>query len=115
MTWVILFHEQFELEFEHFPKIVQKQMLAKIKVLEKFGPELGRPIVDTLKGSKYTNMKELRLKVNDGVWRIAFIFDPQRNAILLVGGDKSKIKEQLFYKQLIQKADFRYEQHLKNL
>ena len=115
MNWQILFHDDFVLEFKQFSRNVQKKMLARIKLLEKFGFQLGRPHVDTLKGSKYNNMKELRFDADDGVWRIAFIFDPQRNAILLVGGDKSKFKEKRFYKQLIDKADFRYQQHLDNI
>ena len=60
MSWLVLFHDDFELEFNDFPRKVQKRMLGKIKVLEEFGPELGRPHVDTLKGSKYPNMKEIR-------------------------------------------------------
>ncbi len=115
MSWSVLFHDEFVEEFLNFPKSVQKRMLAKLKVLEQFGSELGRPHVDTLKGSKYKNMKELRFQVNNGVWRVAFIFDPQRNAILLVGGDKSGIKEKRFYKTLIEKADSRYQQHLDNI
>lgn len=115
MSWVVLFYDEFELEFLQFPRNVQKRMLVKLKVLEQFGAELGRPHVDTLKGSQYKNMKELRFEVENGVWRIAFIFDPQRNAILLVGGDKSAVKEKRFYRQLIEKADYRYKQHLQNI
>ena len=57
---------------------------------------------------------DFRFDGDDGVWRIAFIFDPQRNAILLVGGDKSGVKEKRFYQQLINKADSRYQEHLEN-
>lgn len=71
--------------------------------------------VDTLKGSKYGNMKELRFSAFGGVWRMAFAFDPLRQAILLVAGDKSGVSQKLFYKQLIQKADVRYKSHLKKL
>ena len=115
MSWQVLFHDEFVLEFDKFSRNVQKRMLARIKLLEEFGPQLGRPHVDTLKGSKYINMKELRFDGDDGVWRIAFIFDPQRNAILLVGGDKSGVKEKRFYQQLINKADSRYQEHLENI
>ena len=55
--------------------------------LRRHGPILGRPEVDTLKDSKYSNMKELRFKGDGGIWRVAFAFDPERDAILLVGGD----------------------------
>lgn len=57
-------------------------------------------------------MKELRCNAADGVWRIAFAFDPDRQAILLVGGDKSGGKEKRFYKQLINRADDRFDRHL---
>jgi hypothetical protein len=50
-------------------------------------------------------MKELRFKAADGVWRIAFAFDPEQKAILLVGGDKSGASEKRFYRQLIKRAD----------
>lgn len=90
-------------------------MLAHAKLLEQFGPTLGRPRVDTLNGSRHPNMKELRFQADGGVWRVAFAFDPQRQAILLVCGDKSGVSERKFYKQLIRKADVRFDQHLSRL
>lgn len=79
------------------------------------GPGLGRPYVDTLNGSKYSNMKELRFSADDGVWRVAFAFDPQRRAIVLVTGDKAGQKERRFYRQLIDRADKRFDNHLNHL
>jgi len=73
---------------------------------------LGRPRVDTLKGSRHANMKELRFDAADGVWRVAFAFDPKRQAILLVAGDKSGGSEKRFYRQLIKKADARFDEHV---
>jgi hypothetical protein len=84
-------------------------------MLEQFGPHLGRPHVDTLQGSRHGNMKELRFTAADGVWRVAFAFDPDRCAILLVAGDKSGGSKKRFYKQLIEKADRRFESHLARL
>ena len=95
-----------------FDEAIQDELLAQAKMLEAFGPALGRPRVDTLKGSAYANMKELRFDANDGVWRVAFAFAPNRQAILLVSGDKSGTNEKRFYKQLIAKADKRYSSHL---
>jgi hypothetical protein len=66
------------------------------------------PHCDTLKGSKYANMKELRFTLPDGEWRVAFAFDPERCAILLVGGSKSGVSEKQFYKDLIRVADARF-------
>ena len=75
----------------------------------------GGPRVDTLKGSRYANMKELRFQADDGVWRVAFAFDPQRKAVLLVAGDKSGVNERRFYRQLIKRADARFGMHLDRL
>jgi len=94
---------------------VQDELAAALAPLRKFGPSLGRPDVDTLKGSKYANMKELRFKADGGVWRVAFAFNPLRNAILLVAGDKSGVSESKFYKRLIERADSRYKEHLDDL
>jgi len=73
---------------------------------------LGRPRVDTLKGSRHKNMKELRFDAAGGVWRVAFAFDTKRKAILLVAGDKSGGSEKHFYRELIRRADDRFDAHL---
>ena len=114
MEWKVEFHDAFELEFDALPQEVKNELLATARLLEQFGPQLKRPHVDTLNGSKYSNMKELRFLASEGVWRVAFAFDPLR-AILLVAGDKSGVSEKLFYKQLIKKADKRYKEHLRKL
>jgi hypothetical protein len=92
---------------------VQDAILARAILLEREGPSLGRPHADTLTGSKHANMKELRCSAANGVWRIAFAFDPDRRAILLVCGDKSGGSGKRFYKQLILRADARFDRHLK--
>lgn len=99
-------------EFDAFLEAVQNELLAQAKVIEQFGPEAKRPRVDTLNGSKHANMKELRFDAADGVWRIAFAFDPRRRAVLLVGGDKSGGSQKRFYKRLIATADQRFDAHL---
>lgn len=115
MAWEVRFHAAFDPEFERFEPRVRKEMLATAMVLEQEGPILGRPYVDTLKGSRHANMKELRLRVGDGVWRVAFAFDPKRRAILLVAGDKAGVSQRRFYEQLIATADQRYDEHLATL
>lgn len=112
MAWDVDLHAQFVPEFEVLPEAVQDELLAHIAVLEVFGPQLGRPRVDTLNGSRHKNMKELRFDAADGVWRFAFAFDSKRMAIVLCGGDKSGGSEQRFYRQLIAKADKRFDAHL---
>lgn len=115
MKWNVLLHETFESEFNLLPEDAQDELLAYTKLLEQFGPSLRRPYADTLNGSRYTNMKELRFKVPSGVWRIAFAFDPQRQAILLIAGNKIKKSSKRFYQQLITIADQRFDDHLKKL
>jgi hypothetical protein len=115
MCWNVEFYSLFAEEFLEFSQAVQDALLAEVVMLEKYGPQLNRPHVDTLNGSKYTNMKELRFRADDGVWRAAFAFDPQRQAIILVAGDKSGVSEKRFYKQLIKKADERFDDHLTRL
>jgi hypothetical protein len=115
MEWIVQFDETFETEFADLAEAVQDELLAHAKLLSAFGPQLGRPRVDTLNGSKHANMKELRFDAADGVWRIAFAFDPERHGILLVAGDKAGTSEKRFYKRLIKKADERFEAHLTRL
>jgi hypothetical protein len=112
LAWVISFFDQFDDEFQAMPDPVQDELLTQLNLLAQIGPQLGRPRVDTLKGSSYPNMKELRFDAADGVWRVAFAFDPRRHAILLVAGDKSGVSEKAFYKRLIAKADSRFTKHL---
>ncbi len=115
MNWTINFHEAFEAEFANFSGSVKIEIMASVQLLQKFGPQLSRPHADTLEGSKYTNMKELRFRADNGVWRVAYVFDPERAAILLVAGDKSGTSQRRFYKQLIAKADERFSEHLRKL
>lgn len=112
MPWTVSFAEEFEPEFDELSPEVQDAILARALLLEHEGPTLGRPHADTLTGSNHANMKELRCNAADDVWRIAFAFDPDRQAILLVGGDKSGVSEKRFYKQLIARADERFDRHL---
>ena len=110
-----MLHDAFDAELNEMPEVVQDEVLALMGLLQQFGPTLGRPRVDTLKGSRHPNMKELRFMAADGVWRVAFAFDPRRQAILLVGGDKSGGSEKRFYQQLIRKADIRFDEHVARL
>jgi|SRR5262249_44725988 hypothetical protein len=115
MAWTIRFEDEFEQEFLCLQQKVQDELLAAARILAEYGPQLGRPYVDTLKGSKHANMKELRFDAVGGIWRVAFGFDPHRQAILLVAGDKSGVSQDRFYRQLIAKADKRFTAHLERL
>ena len=115
MQWTVLLADEFEPEFFELPQEVQDETLALARLLQQFGPNLGRPRVDTLRDSRHANMKELRFDAADGVWRVAFAFDPKRRAILLVAGDKSGGSQKRFYRELIRKADARFDAHLERI
>ena len=115
VAWVAAISDEFEPEFYALPEEVQEEILALALLLQQFGPQLGRPRADTLDGSRHANMKELRFAAADGEWRVAFAFDPKRKAILLVAGDKSGGSQKRFYRDLIKKADERFDAHLRRL
>jgi len=113
--WEVAFDEEFLPEFREFSEGVRRQTYSLIEILRTFGPQLGRPRVDTLNGSKHSNMKVLRFDADDGVWRVAFAFDLKRNAILLVCADKSGVSTDKFYRNLIDIADRRFDRHQREL
>lgn len=112
MAWTVLFHDEFDAEMAKLPSAVRNELLAKARLLATNGPTLGRPHVDTLNGSRFDNMKELRFSVDGGIWRAAFAFDPARQAIILVAGNKTGKNQSRFYKQLVATAESRYAGHL---
>lgn len=69
-----MLHEAFEAEFQFLEPAVQDELLAHAKLLQSFGPALGRPTVDTLKGAAHPNLKELRFRQGGSVWQVAFAF-----------------------------------------
>jgi hypothetical protein len=90
-------------------------VIAAIELLGEIGPQLGRPLVDTVVGSRHKNMKELRPGSSGrSELRILFAFDPRRQAILLVAGDKAGNWNK-WYRTNIPIADGRLDDHLKNL
>jgi hypothetical protein len=115
MPWTVTHHDAFDPEYDALPEAVQDELLAMTGLLALYGPRLGRPHADTLAGSRHANMKELRFSADDGVWRVAFAFDPERQAILLVAGDKAGVAQKRFYKGLIARADKRFDEHLAGL
>ena len=113
--WKVETTDEFDHWFTGLDDDANAEVIAKVELLKVLGPQLGRPHADTLNGSKYANMKELRGKTATAVLRVAFAFDPDRAAILLIGGDKSGINEKRFYKALIERADKLYDTHLDQL
>ncbi len=113
MKWSIKEHEEYSQWFESLFEELQDEILAVVGLLVREGPNLGRPRADTIKDSKYPNMKELRVQFRGEPWRILFAFDPERKAILLLGGNKAGNPQ--WYEENIPIADERYQEHLDTL
>ncbi len=111
MAWKIELHPAFRDEVKDLPVRVRRSLGETLVALEFEGPDLGRPYVDTLYGSRHANMKELRFSADGGVWRFAFAFDPAQRAVVLVGGDKQGVNQKKFYNWLLGIADQRFDDY----
>lgn len=111
--WEVEYTDEFGEWWETLSTEAQESLAHDIGILENLGPGLGRPKVDTLKGSQYANMKELRTQHAGEPYRTLFAFDPRRSAILLIGG--CKVGDDRFYARMIPEADRLYGEHLAQL
>lgn len=87
--WEIILSEEIEQWFQELDDDSYDAVLVKVAILREIGPNLGRPHADTVEESKHKNMKELRIQHKKHVYRLFFAFDPKRQAVLLIGGDKA--------------------------
>ena len=113
--WSVLLHEASLEDLATLAEPLQDELLAHARLLERFGPRLGRPTVDTLKGSRHASMKELRFGWRGQVWRVAFSFDPMRRAVLLAAGNKGGVPPRRVYRHLLRIADTRFDDYLATL
>lgn len=109
--WEVETTELFDEWFAEQSEALQDEVLAALKILSELGPHLGRPQVDTVKGSKFANMKELRVQFAGNPIR-AFLRLTQRKALVLCAGDKTGLNEKRFYKNMIKLADAEFSKHL---
>ena len=112
MVWEVEYTDTFGSWWDELTEDEQERVTATVELLEQNGPALGRPLVDTLKGSRHPNMKELHPR--GGHIRVLFAFDPRRMAILLMGGDK-RHRWSSWYSEAIPAADTLYDTHLQEL
>jgi hypothetical protein len=110
--WEVEYTDEFGAWWETLTEGEQETVADAVEALQRRGPALGRPFVDTIKSSRHPNMKELRPR--RGNIRILFAFDPRRIALLLIGGDKSGEWEE-WYRRMLPLADRLYDEHLEAL
>jgi len=108
-VWSVEFTDQFEQWWHTLTEDEQDAVTGAVEILEERGPGLGRPLVDTIEGSRHANIKELRAP--RGNLRVLFAFDPRRTAILLIGGDKTNRWDE-WYEEMIPVADGLFDAHL---
>ena len=113
--WEVITTDVFVKWFRQQSPALKEDVLAILKILREEGPQLGRPFADTVKGSNYPNMKELRIQHQGNPVRVFYAFDPKRNGIVLCAGDKIGLNEKQFYKDMIKIADEVFSTHLNSL
>lgn len=111
--WDVEYTDEFEGWWHGLTPHQQEALDAAVQLLMEYGPALGRPLVDRIKGSRHQHMKELRVS-QGGALRILFAFDPRRAALLLLGGDKSGQWEQ-WYRTAVPRADELFDENLAQL
>jgi hypothetical protein len=113
MAWKVETTDEYDAWFLEQSEDSQESIQIKVEFLKEYGPYLPRPHADTLKGSKFNNLKELRTQTENHVFRVVFLFDEERKAILLIGGDKKGKNDKRFYQNLIKQAEKIYEAYRK--
>ncbi len=111
--WEVEYTDEFGVWWDSLTEAQQDDIAVSVELLCNLGPHLPRPHSDTLKGSRHSNMKELRTQSKGRPLRTLYVFDPRRRAILLIGGDKTG--DNRFYDKMIPLADKLYDEHLKEL
>lgn len=111
--WEVEYTDEFEVWWNSLTEDEQESIAHDVEVLRAIGPGLGRPRVDTVKGSRFSNMKELRTQHRGEPYRTFFAFDPLRCAILLIGGNKTG--DARFYETFVPIADRLYQDHIEQL
>lgn len=112
-SWKAIETEEFSLWFDLLDDAAKEDIVVKIEVLKNIGPTLGRPLVDTVRCSRHSNMKELRVISKGRPFRILFAFDPKRRVVLLAGGNKEG--DESFYVRMIPLADRLFDEYLTGL
>jgi hypothetical protein len=113
MAWEIEVSDEFKEWYDSLTDEECGSVHNVIEALAAVGPALGRPQVDTLRGSRFANMKELRVQHQGRPYRILFVFDPRRCAYLILGGDKTGDAQ--WYTDAIWRADQIYAKHLEEI
>ena len=110
MACEVEFTPEFEAWWDSLDADEQESVDFSVRLLEEFGVHLKRPHADSIKGSRFSNLRELRCQHQGRPYRILYAFDPLRVALLLIGGDKTGRPD--WYETFVPLADKLFERHL---
>jgi hypothetical protein len=113
MEWLVLFTDEFEVWWDGLSMEEQDSIDPVVLMLGQEGATLRFPYSSGIKGSRYSHLRELRIQHQGRPYRILYAFDPDRNALLLIGGDKTG--DDRWYEIFVPIADRLYREHLKEL
>ena len=111
--WEVEYTDELEEWWTNLTESEQESIASSVGLLEEKGPNLGFPHSSGIGGSKHSHMRELRIQHEGRPYRILYAFDPRRNAILLIGGDKTGNNR--WYDVYVPVADRLYDTHLDTL
>jgi len=113
VAWEVEYTDEFGSWWNSLSADEQDSINFGVRLLQERGPNLKRPFADTIAGSRYPNMKELRCQHEGRPYRVLYAFDPRRTAILLIGGDKTGKPN--WYEENVPRADAICARHLKEV
>jgi len=113
MAWDVEYTDKFEAWWAGLNEEEQIDIDAVVGLLEEKGPHLPYPYSSDVKGAKYGSIRELRIQHEGKPYRILYVFDPRRTAILLIGGKKTGGRR--WYDEYVPMAEKIYENHLQTL
>ena len=113
MSWEIEFSDEFGDWWDGLSVPEQESVRVSVELLAELGPALTRPQADTVHGSAFPNMRELRIQHEGRPYRVLYAFDPRRTGVLLIGGDKTGNSR--WYREFVPLADAIYAQHLREI
>lgn len=113
MAWEVEFTDEFGDWWEGLDEAERDSVDVAVRLLEAKGPQLPFPYSSGIAASRHRRMRELRIQHHGRPYRVFYVFDPRRTAILLIGGEKTG--DDRFYETLIRQADDLYDQHLDTL
>jgi len=103
--------DDFEAWFDGLEEVHVDPVIVAVSKLEHAGVALGHPASSAIRGASFA-LRELRIKSSGHALRVFYTFDPRRDAVLLIGGDKTGKHSDAFYKAMVATSERIWRQYL---